>query len=71
MRGLLGSLERAASEILAQAHAGEGARRPHVRDRLRGCFPESATPEERCFPEPEAPEDGCFPGQGRQQSPAR
>ena len=71
MRSLLGSLERAATEILDQTHAGEDGRRPHRREHLRRCFPESATPAERCFPQPEAPETGCFPGQGRRQLPAR
>ena len=75
MRGLRGSLGRAAAEIVdladAGANAGEFGRRPAERDRLRRCFPESAAPEGKCFPQPEAPEEGCFPGQGRRQSRTR
>lgn len=61
MTGLLGSLERAATEILDRAHSGDGGLRPRSQERLRRCFPESATPEENCFPQPEVPQEGCFP----------
>jgi len=61
MRGLLGSLERAAAVIIDQVQTPGARRGPDDRERLRRCFPESAEPEDSCFPQAETPEDSCFP----------
>jgi hypothetical protein len=61
MRRLRGSLGRAAALVINQVDTAGDRRRPEDRERLRRCFPDSATPEENCFPQAETPEEGCFP----------
>lgn len=61
MSNLRDALQRAAASGLSRS-AGSGQLPARAgRDRLRGCFPDPATPDEGCVPRSPAPDKGCIP----------